>query len=109
MIALLSCGFIGSGPAQAQLNTVILNEDGPFAEGSLLGYTVQAFGETLCADPVAWGRYIVCGATPRGRVWVETNGTLGAYIVVDAGGNAVCRDPEVWNQFRGSQSFIVCN
>ncbi|MEX3016885.1 hypothetical protein [Gymnodinialimonas hymeniacidonis] len=39
---------------------------------------------------------------------MEDNGVLGAYIVVDQDGRSVCEDPEVYNQFRGSGSFILC-
>lgn len=42
------------------------------------------------------------------RVEVPTNGRLVGYVVQDADGNEVCRDPDVWNQFRGGASYIVC-
>ena len=41
-------------------------------------------------------------------VSVPTNGTLKGYTVQDARGREVCRDPEVWNDFQGEGSFIVC-
>lgn len=40
---------------------------------------------------------------------VDTNGVLVGYIVQDSNGKEVCRDPQVWNQFRGPESYIVCN
>ncbi len=39
---------------------------------------------------------------------VNTNGTLKGYIV-QKNGKEVCRDPAVWNQFRGSESYIICD
>lgn len=94
--------------AGAQVNTVITDGDQPFAEGVLVGYEVQVDGRTICSDPVAHGRYISCSGQSLTRVWVESNGVLGAYIVVDPEGRQVCEDPAVWNQFRGQMSFIVC-
>ena len=41
-------------------------------------------------------------------VRVPTNGKLIGYVVQDADGREVCRDPSVWNNFRGPDSFIVC-
>ncbi|EPX78111.1 hypothetical protein Salmuc_03462 [Salipiger mucosus DSM 16094] len=38
---------------------------------------------------------------------VTTNGMLKGYIV-QKDGREVCRDPMVWNQFRGPESYIVC-
>lgn len=40
-------------------------------------------------------------------VSVPTNGILAGYIV-QKDGKDICRDPEVHNQFRGSDSYIVC-
>jgi hypothetical protein len=42
-------------------------------------------------------------------VRVPTNGVLKGYIVPDKSGNEVCRDPGVWNEFRGPDSYIVCD
>lgn len=39
---------------------------------------------------------------------VDTNGTLKGFIVQDKDGNEVCRDPAVWLEFRGPDSYIVC-
>lgn len=39
---------------------------------------------------------------------VNTNGVLKGYIVQDKRGREVCRDPMVWNQFRGPESYINC-
>ena len=39
---------------------------------------------------------------------VDTNGVLKGYIV-QKNGKEVCRDPSVWNTFRGSNSYIVCD
>jgi hypothetical protein len=38
---------------------------------------------------------------------VNTNGVLQGYIVQN-GGKEVCRNPDVWIQFRGPESYIVC-
>lgn len=41
-------------------------------------------------------------------VKVPTNGVLKGYIVQDKNGKEVCRDPGVWNEFRGPESYIIC-
>ena len=108
-VLLLVASFMSaSGIASAQVNTSVTDGTRRPAEGVLHGYTVQVGGQTLCSDPIAWGRYIACSGRSTHRVWVETNGMLGAYVVIDAQGREVCRDPMVWNQFRGTGSFIVC-
>jgi hypothetical protein len=38
---------------------------------------------------------------------VDTNGTLKDYTVQKSG-KTVCKDPNVWNNFRGQGSLIVC-
>jgi hypothetical protein len=38
---------------------------------------------------------------------VDTNGVLKGYTV-QKNGKTVCKDPDVWNDFRGQGSFIVC-
>jgi hypothetical protein len=38
---------------------------------------------------------------------VDTNGILKGYTV-QKNGRTVCKDPQVWNGFRGEGSFIVC-
>lgn len=38
---------------------------------------------------------------------VDTNGILKGYTV-QKNGRTVCKDPEVWNDFQGQGSFIVC-
>lgn len=96
-------------PAGAQVNTVVTDGNQQFAEGVLVGYEVQVDGRTLCFNPVAHGRYISCSGQAFQQVWVESNGVLGAYIVVDPQGRQVCEDPAVWNQFRGQASYIVCD
>lgn len=98
----------GGHAVNAQVNTVITDGTQPFAEGVLEGYEVQADGRTLCRDPIAYGRYVACNGRATKPVWVETNGVLGAYIVVDQGGRQICEDPSVWKQFRGQGSVIVC-
>lgn len=40
-------------------------------------------------------------------VRVPTNGVLVGYEV-QKGGELICRDPIVWNNFRDSVSYIVC-
>lgn len=47
-------------------------------------------------------------AVAQMAVHVNTNGTLVGYIVQDSTGQEVCRDPSVWIQFRGPESYIVC-
>ena len=79
-----------------------------FAEGILSGYEVQAGGHTICKNPIAYGRYIACKGRASRRVWVDTNGVLGAYIVVAPNGKPLCSNPEVRNQFRGPTSYIFC-
>ena len=37
----------------------------------------------------------------------NTNGILKGYTV-QKNGRTVCKDPQVWNGFRGEGSFIVC-
>lgn len=38
---------------------------------------------------------------------VNTNGVLQGYVVQKDGKEA-CRDPNVWVEFRGPESYIVC-
>ena len=40
-------------------------------------------------------------------VKVPTNGVLKGYVVQNDG-KEICRDPGVWNEFRGPTSYIVC-
>lgn len=47
-------------------------------------------------------------ASAQKFVKVPTNGILKGYIVVDQNSKEVCRDPGVWNEFRGPESYIVC-
>ncbi|MCO8145337.1 hypothetical protein NHN26_08875 [Rhodovulum tesquicola] len=53
------------------------------------------------------GMTIAQGMQPL-AVSVPTNGVLKGYTVQKAG-RTVCKDPTVWNDFRGSGSFIVCD
>lgn len=39
---------------------------------------------------------------------VDTNGVLKGFVVQDKNGKEVCRDPMVWLEFRGPESYIVC-
>lgn len=39
---------------------------------------------------------------------VDTNGVLKGYTV-QKGGKTICKDPIVWNDFRGQGSFIICD
>jgi hypothetical protein len=41
-------------------------------------------------------------------VSVPTNGVLVGYVVQN-NGKDVCRNPMVWNKFRGETSYIVCD
>jgi hypothetical protein len=80
---------------------------------------VQAGTKTLCSDPYVIGQYISCvdnvsidgnewHAEGKKQVWVDTNGVLGAMIVIDAKGRIVCEDPMVSIQFRGPESYVFC-
>ncbi|WEK03284.1 MAG: hypothetical protein P0Y65_13915 [Candidatus Devosia phytovorans] len=62
-----------------------------FAIGLVIGLTVGGVGAA------------VAQAVAR----VDTNGVLAGYTV-QKGSETVCRDPMVWNDFRGQGSFIVC-
>lgn len=54
---------------------------------------------------------LMCGASATAfaqvLVKVPSNGVLKGYIV-QKNGKVVCRDPEVWNQFRGPESYVIC-
>lgn len=106
VLAALLCPTFAYGQVNASISDGTRYQ---YAEGVFSGYTVQANGETICTDPLAYGRYIACSGQASKRVWVNTNGTLGAYIVVDQTGRALCGDPSVLNDFRGSGNLIVCN
>lgn len=58
---------------------------------------------------ISLGLAIGASATAVAQVFVKvpTNGVLKGYTV-QRNGKLVCKDPEVWNQFRGPESFIVC-
>lgn len=100
---------LGPVCANAQgVNAVVTDGQTQFAQGELTNYVVQVDGVTLCENPVAYGRFIACSGTSSTQVWVDTNGVLGAYIVVDHDGRQICSDPEVRNQFRGPTSYISC-
>lgn len=59
----------------------------------LIGLIVGASISTAAAQ-----HYVTCG-----------QGTLKGYIVQDQERNEVCRDPAVWNHFRGPDSYIICD
>lgn len=58
---------------------------------------------------------VVCGTVIAGSsiafaqvfAKVDTNGTLMGYTV-QKNGKTVCKNPDVWNDFRGQGSFIIC-
>lgn len=50
----------------------------------------------------------VAAAGAQMVVHVNTNGMLKGYVVQDKTGKEVCRDPMVWLEFRGPESYIVC-
>lgn len=107
--------------AQSQVNAVVVDADGTmFAEGILKGYQIQFNGETWCVNPYVIGKYITCkpqvrkggqtfSAKSKKKVWVDTNGTLGGMEVLDEKGRLICKDPSVSNQFRGNESYIICD
>jgi hypothetical protein len=112
---LCCCGM----PVWAQVNSLVTDGSRPFAEGILTGYTVQDGGRTVCTDPYVIGQYISCIDTVRidGNEWragstkrvrVDTNGVLGAMIVINAKGRVLCSDPTVSIEFRGPESYVVC-
>jgi hypothetical protein len=54
--------------------------------------------------------FAVAGATmalAQVRASVDTNGVLVGYTV-QKGGQVVCEDPTAYIQFRGPQSYIIC-
>ncbi|WP_137109338.1 hypothetical protein [Rhodobacter sp. SY28-1] len=103
----------------ADVNAVVTDGTGRFSEGRLEGYVVQAKGTTICHDPYAIGKYISCTrslavagqvwSAPSKQVWINTNGVLGAMVVVDETGAAICESPSVSIQFRGPASYILCS
>lgn len=62
-----------------------------FLAGLICGFTL-AVGGTAVAEVYAT---------------VDTNGILKGYTV-QSGGRTICKDPQVWNDFRGQGNFIVC-
>jgi len=110
MMRILLIALLLPGLAHAQVNASVTDASGgQYVEGELTGYSVQANGKTICTDPLAYGRYVACSGRANKTVWIDTNGTLGAYIVVDQEGRALCEDPSVMNDFRQSGSFIICD
>lgn len=57
----------------------------------------------------AIGIIVGASATAVAQVFVKvpTNGILMGYIV-QKNGKTVCRNPEVSNEFRGPESYILC-
>lgn len=53
------------------------------------------------------GAALMSTAVAQMAVSVPTNGTLAGYVV-QSNGKDICRDPAVFNQFRGPDSYIVC-
>ncbi len=105
--------------ALAESNAVITDGSGLFAEGRLDGYIVQVSGKAICSDPYAIGKYISCASSiasegqvwqaPARSVWADRTGTLGAMVVVDAGGAFLCESPTASVQFRGPDNLIQCD
>ncbi|WP_146038063.1 hypothetical protein [Tabrizicola aquatica] len=111
--------FLFCSSVLAQVNSLVTDGKRPFSEGVLKGYIVQNGNKTLCKDPYVIGQHISCAeeisidgnhwkSESKKQVWVDTNGVLGAMIVVDAKGRVICRDPMVSLQFRGPDSYIFC-
>jgi hypothetical protein len=50
---------------------------------------------------------LVSTATAQVIAKVDTNGVLKGYIV-QKNGKTICKDPSVWNAFRGQNGYIVC-
>ena len=78
-------------------------------KSALLTYSSEIMMRHL-AMGIALGITIGAGATAVAEVFVKvpTNGTLKGYIVQDSHGKTICKDPGVWNEFRGPESYIVC-
>ena len=103
----------------ADVNVVVTDGNGRFAEGRLDGFLVQKDGKTLCATPYAIGKYISCRGSiavggrvwtaPDRPVWAETSGVLGAMVVLDDEGAVVCESPMVEVNFRNPANIITCN
>ena len=47
-------------------------------------------------------------ATAQVGASVDTNGVLFGYVV-QKDGQTICENPNVYNQFRGPQSYIICD
>lgn len=106
--ALLSLFSANFATAQmAPVNAYITDGTKDFAEGVMTGWELQVDGVTLCVSPYVIGRYITCNTTLKidgktyqantnTRVWPNTNGELGAMVIVDAAGRIACSDPMTW-------------
>jgi hypothetical protein len=109
-----TCAFMAiTATAQAQmapLNTTITDGTDPFAEGVMTDWELQVDGISLCMNPYVIGRYITCKTTitvdgrtyqadTQTQVWPETNGELGAMVVLDNADRVACIDPMTW--YRG--------
>ena len=120
---LLGCLSLLSPAASAQnvaaQNVTVQNHGGPFAEGILNGYFIQANGRDICANPYVIGRYISCGqvvdtggrvypAQSHDQVWFNGNGQANGMAVIDKQGRELCANPFIQVQFRGPESYILC-
>lgn len=100
-----------STPAFAE--PLITNGEATPASGVLNGYFVQIGDRTVCANPFVEDSVITCqpdlGKTNFGPVWATSRGTLQGLDVKDTNGELLCSSPTVWPNFRGPQSYLVCD
>jgi len=67
----------------------------------------RAFLKMLALAMLLYGVGSSVAASDGVRAYVNTNGMLKGYVV-QKNGRTICRNPVVWNQFRGNTSYIVC-
>ena len=121
LVAVLTLtGLVSASPVgQTEVAVSITNGKVSPAEGVLNGYFVQADGSTICINPFVFGRHISCSQSVHAngvvhvaesyqQVWVTDRGTLDGYALWDNDGNLLCEGPMVWTQFRGPESYLVC-